>query len=132
MTEREGKAPAVLLVDDEMEFATTLADRLRLRCYNASVAGDGESALKRVQAEAFDLVLLDLMLPGMHGLEVLRRIRKSRPELPVVLLTGQAGAKEGIEGMKEGARGYLSKPVDLKELLDLFAELGLPGGNTHA
>ena len=63
----------------------------------------------------------------MHGIEVLRRIRECRPELPVILLTGRAGAKDGIEGMKQGAKGYLTKPVDLSELLALFATVH-PGG----
>lgn len=114
----------VLIVDDEAEFATTLAERLKLRGYAASVALDGESALKRLENEDADIVLLDVMLPGMHGIEVLRRIRERQPDLPVILLTGQAGARDGIEGMKQGARGYLGKPVDLGELLDLFAGLG--------
>ena len=118
------QGPAILLVDDEAEFASTLAERLTLRDFRASVVLDGESALNRLADEPFDLVLLDVMLPGMHGIEVLRRIRELRPELPVVLLTGQAGAKDGIEGMKQGAKGYLTKPVDLRELLDLFDSLG--------
>ena len=116
--------PVVLIVDDEAEFATTLAERLKLRGYEASVALDGESALKRLESVHADIVLLDVMLPGMHGIEVLRRIRELKPELPVILLTGQAGAKDGIEGMKQGARGYLGKPVDLGELLEVFASLG--------
>lgn len=121
--------PAVLLVDDEAEFAATLAERLKLRHFAASVALDGESALKRLETEHFDLVLLDVMLPGMHGIEVLRRMRALRPDLSVILLTGQAGARDGIEGMKEGAKGYLTKPVDLHELLELFAGLcPLPEG----
>jgi Response regulator containing CheY-like receiver, AAA-type ATPase, and DNA-binding domains len=114
---------AVLIVDDEAEFAATLAERLKLRGYDAAVALDGESALKRLESKRADIVLLDVMLPGMHGIEVLRRIRERQPDLPVILLTGQAGAKDGIEGMKQGAKGYLGKPVDLGELLELFASL---------
>ncbi len=117
------KGLAVLLVDDEAEFASTLADRLTLRDFAASVALDGETALARIAAEHFDLVLLDVMLPGMHGIEILRRIREQKPDLPVILLTGQAGAKDGIEGMKQGAIAYLTKPVDLGELLTLMASL---------
>ena len=123
MTIQTGQA--VLLVDDEAEFASTLAERLNLRGFSASVALDGESALARLEEEDFDLVLLNVMLPGMHGIEVLRRIRESYPALPVILLTGQAGAKDGIEGMKQGAGGYLTKPVDLHELLELAASLGM-------
>lgn len=127
MTEKTGLK--ILLIDDEADFASTLADRLNLRGFSASVALDGESALARIRTESFDLTLLDVMLPGMHGIEVLRRIRESNPALPVILLTGQAGARDGIEGMKQGARAYLTKPVDLRELLDLFAEIA--SGDSH-
>lgn len=120
--------PTVLLVDDEAEFASTLAARLNLRNFSASVVFDGESALERLETEAFDLILLDVMLPGIHGIEVLRRIKEKRPELPVVLLTGQAGARDGIEGMKQGAAGYLTKPVDLGELLELVNDINRNGG----
>lgn len=123
----EERKAVILLVDDEAEFASTLAERLNLRNFDASVADDGESALERLKAagpENVDLVLLDVKLPGMDGIEVLRRVKELRRDLPVILLTGQAGAKDGIEGMKLGASGYLNKPVDLQELLDLFASLG--------
>ena len=117
----------LLLVDDETELVSALAERLNLRGFSTSVALDGESALARIKAEPFDLALLDVMLPGMHGIEVLRRIREYKPELPVILLTGRAGAKDGIEGMKQGAKAYLTKPVDLSELLALFSTVH-PGG----
>ncbi len=113
----------VLLVDDEAEFASTLAERLSLRGFQAKVARDGESALARLGEESFDVVLLDMMLPGMHGLDVLRRVREALPDLPVVMLTGRVGARDGIDGMKGGAKAYLSKPVDIQELLDVFHSL---------
>jgi DNA-binding response OmpR family regulator len=121
MTATQGLA--VLIVDDEAEFAATLAERLNLRGFRASVAPDGESALKRLEADKPDIMLLDVMLPGMHGIEALRRTRELAPDVPVILLTGQAGAKDGIEGMKLGAKGYLGKPVDLGELLELMGSL---------
>jgi len=113
----------LLMVDDEKEFALTLAERLELRGFAASVVFDGESALQRIQGEHFDLVILDLMLPGMSGLAVLRRIHEMKPGLPVVLATGNADSGEGMEGMKQGARAHIGKPVDLQELLSLFAEI---------
>lgn len=117
------KKKSVLLIDDEVEFASTLAERLNLRGFSTCVLFDGETALARLGAESFDLVLLDVMLPGMHGLEVLRRIREMRPETPVILLTGHSSTKDGIEGMRQGAKSYLSKPIDLRELLDVFTTL---------
>lgn len=121
---------SLLLIDDEVEFSSTLAERLNLRGFSASIAPDGESALLRLDSEHFDAVLLDVMLPGMHGLEVLRRIKERSQDLPVILLTGRSSAKDGIEGMKQGALGYLTKPVDLQELLELFATLRK--GGSHA
>ena len=111
------------MVDDEKDFALTLAERLELRGFTPSVVFDGESALEHVQGKHFDLVLLDVMLPGLSGFTVLRRIHDMKPGLPVVLLTGNAGSKDGIEGMRQGARAYINKPVDLQELLSLFAEI---------
>ena len=113
----------LLMVDDEKEFALTLAERLELRGCTTSVVFDGESALERVREADFDLVLLDVMLPGMSGLAVLRRIHAMKPWLPVVLLTGNTSSKDGIEGMQQGARAYINKPVDLQELLSFFAEI---------
>jgi len=118
------------MVDDEKDFALTLAERLELRGFIPSVVFDGESALERVREEHFDLVLLDVMLPGVSGLVVLGRIHEIRPGLPVALLTGNASAKDGIEGMKRGARACINKPVDLQELLSLFAEIAKE--NRHA
>ena len=113
----------LLMVDDEKEFALTLAERLELRGFAPSVVFDGESALERVRGEHFDLVMLDVILPGISGLTALRRIHEINPGLPVVLLTGNTNSKDGIEGMKQGARAYINKPVELQELLSLFAEI---------
>lgn len=126
---KEHTEMSVLLVDDELEFASTLAARLKIRGFAATVVPDGESAINCVSETPFDIVVLDVMLPGMHGIEVLQRMRAIQTDLPVILLTGQAGAKDGIEGMKQGALAYLSKPVDLNELLELFHSVSK--GNSH-
>ncbi|MCL1985603.1 MAG: response regulator [Betaproteobacteria bacterium] len=121
---QDANSPAkLLMVDDEKEFALTLAERLKLRGFVPSVVFDGESALEHVREEHFDLVLLDVMLPGMNGLTVLRLIQEMAPDLPVVLLTGNSSPEDGIEGVKAGARAYINKPVILQELLSLFAEI---------
>jgi len=119
-------APAgfhLLLVDDEQDFAQTLAQRLRLRGVSVTVAFDGESALAGLRQNQFDLVLLDVCLPGVSGLSILRRIREDRPELPVVLLTGNADAKDVALGVGQGALAYLTKPLELQELLTLLTQL---------
>ncbi len=118
----------VLLIDDEAEFASTLAERLILRGFAATVATEGISALSMLEQEHFDIVLLDMMLPGMRGTDILARIRKKSKELPVILLTGHASSQSGMVGMQEGANSYLIKPIDIEELLEIMHEL-LKGKN---
>ncbi len=117
----------ILLVDDEAEFTATLAERLKLRGIYSRVADCGESGLAALKEESFDAVLLDVMMPGIGGIETLRRIKEHNPGLTVILLTGYAGTKDGIAGMKEGARAYLNKPLNLQELLDILKEIKLNG-----
>ena len=120
----------ILLVDDEIEFVTTLAQRLELRGFIPVVAPDGETALSFLAKHAVDVVLLDMMLPGINGLNVLQRIRAQSASLPVIMLTGNSGTKEGIEGMKLGANACLGKPVDFQELLDNISRFS--SGDTYA
>ncbi len=112
----------VLLVDDEVEFVTTLAERLELRGVAARVTHDGEGALKAVAAAVPHIMVLDVMMPGMKGLDVLERVRQEHPEVRVILLTGQGKTRDGIEGMKLGAFAYMMKPLDLDELVKTMAE----------
>lgn len=112
----------LLLVDDEGEFVTTLAERLALRGIQAKVALSGEEALKLLESEAFHVVVLDVLLPGLGGLEVLRRIRGSYPGVEVILLTGRGSDKEAREGVALGAFDYLVKPVQLEELIRKIRE----------
>lgn len=107
----------ILLVDDEIEFTSTLSERLELRGYDAKTAEDGESGIGRIMAEEFDIVVLDLMMPGLSGLETLKQIKVINSELPVILLTGHGSTKEGMEGMRLGAFDYLMKPLDIDELI---------------
>ncbi len=107
----------VLLVDDETEFVTTLAERLELRGMTVRTAADGESALAMVADAAPDIIVLDLMMPGIGGMETLKRIKTSHSEIPVILLTGRGSTKEGIEGMRQGAFDYMMKPINLDQLL---------------
>ena len=105
--------PHVLVVDDETEFADTLAQRLSLRDYNTRVAYSGREALDILEEEAMDLVLLDVLMPGMDGSETLIRIKAGHPLLPVLMLTGEATVERAISGMKAGAFDFLMKPCDI-------------------
>ncbi len=108
----------ILIVDDEEEFAITLAERLNLRGYNTRVENDGEGALNAVNTSLPDVVVLDVKMPGIDGFEVLKRIKSEYPQVPVILLTGHGATKDGIKGMELGAYDYLIKPVDITELIE--------------
>jgi two-component system, OmpR family, response regulator len=109
----------VLLVDDELEFLEPLSTRLGRRGVTCSIATSGVDALRVLGERSFDCAVVDVKMPGMDGLELLRRIRRDHPALGVVLLTGHASVELGVQGMELGAFDYLLKPVDLDELLEV-------------
>ncbi len=108
----------VLLVDDEREFVQTLSERLQMRDVGSAVAYDGESALKMVENDEPDVMILDLKMPGIDGIEVLRRVKKSNPHIEVIILTGHGSDEDCATCMKMGAFAYLQKPVDIDALSD--------------
>jgi len=107
----------VLLVDDEEELVTTVAERLQLRGYHAEAVGNGADALKRIEEEPFEVVVVDVKMPGMDGLELLRRIKAIDSEAQVILLTGRGSEKDSQAGIEEGAFDYLIKPINIEELI---------------
>jgi ActR/RegA family two-component response regulator len=108
----------VLLVDDEEDFVTNLAKRLDRRGYRVETASGGEDAVARVKQSDFDVIVLDLAMPGIDGIETLKRLKAADPELQVILLTGHATVATGVEAMKLGASDLLQKPAELEELLE--------------
>jgi DNA-binding NtrC family response regulator len=109
----------VLLVDDEIEFVSALAERLNLRGFDADTATSGEEALQKIAASPPQVVLLDMLMPGMNGLEVLKRIKRIHPGVKVILLTGR-GSWDGITGVREGAYDCLMKPIQIEELMQIM------------
>jgi len=107
----------VLLVDDEQEFIETLSERLKMRDLDAKMALDGEQALESVRDEEPDVMLLDLKMPGMDGMEVLRKVKQAYPHVQVVMLTGHGSEKDEEQAKRLGAYAYLQKPVDLERLV---------------
>jgi two-component system, OmpR family, response regulator len=107
----------VLLVDDEDDFRTTLANRLRKRKLEVAEAESGSSALNLLGQGTFDVVVLDVRMPGMDGIETLKQIKGSTPLVEVIMLTGHASVESGIEGMRLGAFDYLMKPCDINDLI---------------
>ncbi len=112
----------VLLVDDEQEFVQTLSERLALRDMGSAVVHDGQSAVKLVAEDPPDVMVLDLKMPGMDGLETLKRVKETHPETEVIILTGHGSAKDEEECMKLGAFAYLQKPVDIQKLSQVVKE----------
>ncbi|MBI4765191.1 MAG: response regulator [Deltaproteobacteria bacterium] len=108
----------VLLVDDEVDFLDTLSERMRTRGMEVATSSTGVEALQKVEKEAYDVIILDLMMPGVDGLEALKILKAKRPELQVILLTGHATVEKGIEAMKLGAMDFLEKPADLNLLTE--------------
>ncbi len=108
----------ILLVDDEREFVTTLAERLELRNMKVTIAMNGEEALGLVENDPPQVVVLDVLMPGLGGLEVLEKIKAMDSRIQVILLTGHGATKDGIKGMQLGAFDYLIKPIDIDELID--------------
>ncbi|MFO7667596.1 MAG: response regulator [Desulfobacterales bacterium] len=107
----------VMLVDDEEEFVTTLSERIQMRDFNSSVAYTGEQALQIVNDQVPDVMILDLKMPGIDGMEVLRRVKKAYPKVQVIILTGHGSEKDRKEALSLGAFGYLQKPVQIDELV---------------
>ena len=110
----------VLLVDDEEEFVETLAERMRSRGMDVATSNSGGDALDLIDRESYDVVILDLKMPGMDGLEALARIKKRQPDIQVVLLTGHATVEKGVEAIKRGALEFLEKPIDLSQLSEVI------------
>jgi two-component system response regulator CpxR len=108
------QAPSrVLLVDDEREFVQTLSERLLLRDMGSAVAYDGESALEMLREDEPDVMILDLKMPGIDGMEVLKRVKATQPEIEVIILTGHGNETDRETCMNLGAFAYLQKPVDI-------------------
>lgn len=107
----------VLLVDDEEAFVNTLAQRLKMRDLKVETAYNGEQALSYVKEKEPDVMVLDLKMPGLHGMDVLRKIRKAYPNIQVIVLTGHGTEKDEIEAKKLGGFDFLKKPADIETLV---------------
>ena len=107
----------VLFVDDEIDFLETLLKRMKKRGVDVTGVGSGEEALSFLNTNQVDVVVLDVKMPGMDGIETLREIKRRHPLVEVIMLTGHANLEVAIEGMELGAFDYLMKPMDIDELL---------------
>ena len=106
----------ILIVDDEPAYAQALTERLVLRGYAARACTDPAEAIRQIQAEAVAVVILDLVMPEIDGIEVLRHIKRSRPLTEVILLTGHASPGSAVEGMRQGIFDYLTKDSTIESI----------------
>lgn len=136
MTERNNSqiasvhaGPSVLVVDDEQDFVETLVKRMERRGFKVAGVASGQEALLLLGKEHFDVVILDVMMPGIDGIETLREIKLAWPKIQVILLSGHGGEEMGLRGMAYGAYSYLLKPVALKTIVETtytaFEEAGV-------
>jgi DNA-binding NtrC family response regulator len=123
---RHGPA-RVLVVDDEASIRDLLAKTLALAEYDVDTAGDATTALSRVRATEYDLLIADLRMPGMDGLTLIRQVKRIRGDLPVIIITGFSSEASAIEAVNLGVAGYLRKPFRVPEVLSAAAKaLGAP------
>ena len=108
----------VMIVDDEVDFLETIVKRLKTRGIDVAGVESGYKALEVLDGSSPDVIILDVKMPGMDGIETLREIKKKKPLTEVIMLTGHASVESGIQGMQLGAFDYVMKPVALDELLE--------------
>ena len=106
----------VLLVDDEKDFLESMSERMRLRGMDVITSSSAKEALEVIENDVFDAIILDIQLPEMDGMAVLKKIKTKHPEAQVILLTGHASLEKGVEAIKIGASDYLEKPADMEAL----------------
>ena len=111
-----------LLVDDDEEFVSTLVERLDYRGVTAGYAIDGEKALEMLQKTSYDVVVVDLKLPGMSGVELVHILRKAYPKLPIIMITGHGSGTDQEYEKPEGVYDFLPKPIDISELVTKMKE----------
>jgi two-component system, OmpR family, response regulator CpxR len=108
--------PSILLVDDEQEFVQTLAERLQMRDMETRAVFDGPTALEQVRSHPPQILIIDLKMPGMDGIQVLKQVKQTHPGIQVIILTGHGSEQDRILCMDQGAFAYFQKPVDIDRL----------------
>ena len=123
-TEGSTQTLKVLLVDDEEDLVRTMAERMEMRDLGSDVAFNGQQALNMVEDEMPDVMVLDLRMPGIDGMEVLRRVKEAYPQIAVIIMTGHGSDKDEEEARRLGAFDYLRKPVDINHLMEVVKNAG--------
>ncbi|MFC1816781.1 response regulator [Thermodesulfobacteriota bacterium] len=118
----EEKPIKLLIVDDNEKFLKTIAERLGLRDFDVTPVTEGNQAIEAAKKDKFDVALLDLKMPGMDGMELLKILKEKNTFLEVVILTGHSSIDSAVEATKQGAIGYLEKPYNFEKLLEILKE----------
>lgn len=109
-------ADRILIVDDDKDFLEVMRERLQSRGIDVSTSESAEDALQRLEAEVFDVIILDLQMPGIDGIATLKQIKEKHEALQVIMLTGHATVAKGVEAIKLGATDFIEKPADINVL----------------
>jgi DNA-binding response OmpR family regulator len=107
----------ILLVDDEEEYVSTLSERIQMRGYKTCIASDGEQALKMIRENAYKIMVLDLRMPGIDGMTVLKQVKQTHPHIHVVMITGHGSDIDKKAALENGAYAYMEKPIELETLI---------------
>ena len=114
----------LMLVDDEERFLQTTGKMIRRKGYDVITAASGEECLEKLEQELVHVVILDVKMPGMDGVETLKKIKQHYPRIEVIMLTGHATADSAVEGLKSGATDYLQKPTSVEDLITKAEQIG--------
>jgi DNA-binding NtrC family response regulator len=120
----------VLIVDDEEDLVLTMAERLRIRGFEVETAVTGTDALALVAQHGFSVLLVDVKMPGISGLDLMAEAKRKHPRLPVILFTGHSSVSDAERGIREGAFDYLMKPIDIEKLVERITEAARAAGGT--
>jgi DNA-binding NtrC family response regulator len=112
----------ILIVDDEEQFLDVFSKRLQTRGMKVDKAVNGEDAVSKAKDKQFDAIVVDLVMPGMGGIETLKRLKSENPDIDIIVLTGHATVEKGVEAIKAGAVDFLEKPVDIDKLMERIGE----------
>jgi DNA-binding NtrC family response regulator len=126
------EALRILIVDDEEELVSALVERLNLRAFQAAGVTSGTAALEYLAGKPCDVVVLDVKMPGLSGLDLIRRIKSDHPDLEVILLTGHGSKQDADQGMELGAYDYLMKPVKIDNLVKILLQAAARRGGAES
>jgi len=112
----------VLVVDDEEQFLKAFSKRLEMRGLKIETATSGEEAISKTKGRDFDAIILDLVIPGIGGMETLKKLKEENPDLQIIILTGHGTIEKGVEAIKAGAMDFVEKPADINKILEKIGE----------